>query len=192
MGEAMNAFTPLAPLVEVSKVDQLDFLAPDPNADPLIGLTVRPDDDCSCGEGVAVIKAAKHPHAGALICITCGKHRGWLPRHAADFITENIKHFGRPSEPVSYRRGPTASTEGNTNVKHFDNTNRGSLFNNQAKKKSDTDSDYSGSINIDGAEFWLNGWIKTSKTKGTKFLSLSVRPKETEKKKADFNDSVEF
>jgi hypothetical protein len=164
----MNALTPIVPLVEV---------------------TVRPDDDCSCGEGVAVIKAAKDPHAGALICIACGKHRGWLPRHAADFITGNIKQFGRPSEPVSYRRGPT---EGNSNVKHFDNTNRGSLFNNQAKKKSDTDSDYSGSINIDGAEFWLNGWIKTSKTKGTKFLSLSVRPKETEKKKADFNDSVEF
>jgi hypothetical protein len=156
----------------------------------LIGLSVRPDDDCSCGEGIAVLKTAPPPHAAELVCIACGKHRGWLPRRARDFITETIEQFGRPSEPVANRRGLT-STEGNTDVKHFDNTNRGSLFNNQVTKKSDTDPDYSGSININGAEFWLKGWIKTSKTKGTKFLSLSVRPK-TDRANTDkpFNDDI--
>ena len=160
--------------------------------DPLVGVRVRPDDDCACGEGVAVIKAAKPPHSGNLICIACGKHRGWLPRHAAQFILEIIKKVGRPSEPVAYRRG-LSSTEGNTDVKHFDNTNCGSLFNNQAAKKSETDPDYSGSINIDGRDYWLKGWAKISKTKGTKFLSLSVRPKEQEAKKAaPFNDEISF
>lgn len=57
----------------------------------------------------------------------------------------------------------------------YDNTNRGVLFKND-KKKSDTDSDYNGSINIDGKEFWLNAWIKTSKAE-RKFMSLSVKPK---------------
>jgi hypothetical protein len=58
----------------------------------------------------------------------------------------------------------------------FDNTNRGALFKNQQHEK-DTDADYRGTINIDGAEFWLNAWIKTSKA-GEKYMSLSVRPKE--------------
>ena len=170
-----------------ASADARQFIA----ADDLIGLTVRPDDDCpACGEGVSIIKAAKPPHVGALVCVGCGKHRGWLPRRARDFITETIKQFGRPNEPIAYRRG-LSSTEGNTDVKHFDNTNRGSLFSNKESKKLDTDADYSGSINISGAEFWLKGWIKTSKTKGTKFLSLSVRPKAPEAK-ADpsFNDDI--
>jgi hypothetical protein len=180
-------------VAEIYEALEPTFFEDDPRADPLIGVSVRPDDDCSCGEGIAVIKAAKAPHSGSLICIACGKHRGWLPRHAADFILEIINLVGRPTEPVAYRRGPT-STEGNTNVKNFDNTNRGSLFNNQATKKLDTDPDYSGSINIDGAEYWLKGWTKISKAKGTKFLSLSVRPKDQKAKinKPPFNDEVGF
>jgi hypothetical protein len=60
----------------------------------------------------------------------------------------------------------------------FDNTNRGVLFNERDKKTKDDDRDYSGSINIDGTEYWLSAWIKTSKKTGGKFLSLSVKPKE--------------
>jgi hypothetical protein len=172
-----------------ASADARQFIA----ADDLIGLTVRPDDDCpACGEGVSIIKAAKPPHVGALVCVGCGKHRGWLPRHARDFITETIKQFGRPNEPIAYRRG-LSSTEGNIDVKHFDNTNRGSLFSNKEGKKVETDADYSGSININGVEYWLKGWSKVAKTSGKKFLSLSVRPK-TEKPKpaAPFNDDVGF
>ncbi len=57
----------------------------------------------------------------------------------------------------------------------FDNTNRGALFKNDRRDK-DTDPDYRGTINIDGCDFWLNAWMKESKT-GDKFMSLSVRPK---------------
>jgi hypothetical protein len=42
----------------------------------------------------------------------------------------------------------------------------------------DEDRDYGGSINVDGAEFWLSAWIKTSKKTGQKFMSLSVKPKQ--------------
>jgi hypothetical protein len=170
----------------------LQFFAADPNPDPIIGLLVHPDDDCrDCGEQTAVIEAGQPPHAGALVCYACGKHRGWLPRRVRDFIIETINQFGRPTEPIAYRRGP--STEGIIDVKTFDNTNRGSLFNNQASKKSETDPDYSGSINIDGNEYALRGWIKVSKNKGTKFLSLSARVKEAKpepRRAAPFNDDI--
>ena len=61
----------------------------------------------------------------------------------------------------------------------YDNTNRGALFRND-KREADTDADYNGTVNIDGTEYWINGWLKTSKA-GDKYISLSVRPKETGK-----------
>lgn len=56
----------------------------------------------------------------------------------------------------------------------YDNTNRGVLFKND-RKESDKHSDYRGSINVGGQEFWLDAWIKKGQ-KGT-FMSLSVKPK---------------
>ena len=63
----------------------------------------------------------------------------------------------------------------------FDNTNRGSLFKND-KKTEDKHPDMSGTINIDGTEFLISGWKKTSKA-GTGFISLSVRPKQDQASK---------
>lgn len=57
----------------------------------------------------------------------------------------------------------------------YDNTNRGALFKND-DKQSDRHPDYKGSLNVNGQEFWLDAWIKTSK-KGVKFMSVSVKPK---------------
>jgi hypothetical protein len=57
----------------------------------------------------------------------------------------------------------------------YDNTNRGTLSRNE-KKESDTHADYNGQINVEGTEYWLNGWIKDGK-EGKKFMSLSVKPK---------------
>jgi hypothetical protein len=68
---------------------------------------------------------------------------------------------------ATYSRQPT---------KEFDNTNRGSLFKND-KKEAETHADYKGQINVNGEEFWINAWLKTSK-QGTKFMSLSVSPKD--------------
>ncbi len=63
-----------------------------------------------------------------------------------------------------------------TPTKEFDNTNRGSLFKND-KKTTEQMPDYKGQINVNGEEFWINAWLKTSK-QGTKFMSLSVTPKD--------------
>lgn len=58
----------------------------------------------------------------------------------------------------------------------YDNTNRGALFRNN-RKEQDSHPDHTGSINIDGKEYYLNAWIKTSQN-GNKFFSLSVKPKD--------------
>ena len=65
----------------------------------------------------------------------------------------------------------------------FDDTNRGVLFRNDRKAKPEDraegapeDRDFSGSLNVDGVEYWLSAWLRTSKN-GRKFLSLSIKPK---------------
>ncbi len=81
----------------------------------------------------------------------------------------------------------------------YDNRNRGALFNERDKKTKDDDRDYAGSINIEGAEYWLSGWVRTSKKSGKKYLSLSIKPKveklaESEKKSPaeDLDDQIPF
>jgi hypothetical protein len=57
----------------------------------------------------------------------------------------------------------------------YDNTNRGALF--KAKeRKSEKSPEYTGSLNIDGKEFYLSAWVKDGKS--GKFFSLAVKPKE--------------
>ena len=82
-----------------------------------------------------------------------------------------------------------------TPTKEFDNTNRGSLFKND-KKTTEQMPDYKGQINVNGEEFWINAWLKTSK-QGTKFMSLSVTPKDRQvseptRKSIPIDDSSEI
>lgn len=58
----------------------------------------------------------------------------------------------------------------------YDNTNRGVLFIND-RKESEQHPDRTGTINVGGKEYFLSGWLKTSK-QGKQFLSLSVKPKD--------------
>lgn len=58
----------------------------------------------------------------------------------------------------------------------YDDTNKGILFRND-KRNSDKSPEFNGSINVDGTEYWLSGWVRESKS-GNKFFSLSVQPKE--------------
>jgi hypothetical protein len=87
----------------------------------------------------------------------------------------------------------------NGRTDHRDNTNRGVLFKND-RKQHDKQADYKGSINVNGEDFWLDGWINESKS-GAKYMSLSIKPKKKaetvagEKKGAagvDFNDEIPF
>lgn len=59
----------------------------------------------------------------------------------------------------------------------YDNTNSGTIGKNKRKEK-DTHPDIAGTINVEGKEYWLNGWHKTNSQTGEGFYSLSVRPKD--------------
>ena len=65
----------------------------------------------------------------------------------------------------------------------YDNTNSGLLAKNQ-RKEQDNHPDYTGSINVDGQDYWLSAWIKEgregSKLEGQKYFSLSVKPKDAQ------------
>jgi len=57
----------------------------------------------------------------------------------------------------------------------YDKTNKG-IFGRNDRKTMDTHPDFSGSINIEGREFWLSGWIKERKDGSGRFFSLSAKP----------------
>lgn len=58
----------------------------------------------------------------------------------------------------------------------FSNENRGSLFTND-RKEQDNHPDFRGSLDVEGVDYWLSAWKKTSKD-GKKFLSTSIKRKE--------------
>lgn len=84
----------------------------------------------------------------------------------------------------------------------YDNTNRGMLSANTRREK-DTQPEYTGSLNVEGVEYWLNGWIKERKDGSGKFFSISIKKKEDSGKRysapasnrplaAELNDEVPF
>jgi len=81
----------------------------------------------------------------------------------------------------------------------YDNSNRGAIFKNDDKKQ-DNHPDYKGSLNANGVDLWVSGWLKTSEKTGKKFMSLSVKPKDEkaskpatkQQKSVEFDDDVPF
>jgi hypothetical protein len=55
--------------------------------------------------------------------------------------------------------------------------NRGTIAKN-TRKTDEKHADISGSINVEGKDYWISGWLRTSGADGGKFYSLSVKPKE--------------
>jgi hypothetical protein len=62
-------------------------------------------------------------------------------------------------------------------MSNFDNTNRGALFKNDRKEAGDKKPEYTGSLNIEGVEFFLDAWLKKSAA-GVSFMSVSVKRKD--------------
>jgi hypothetical protein len=127
----------------------------------------------SCHDNIAIIHPGKAMHAAELRCDVCDKHRGWLRQEAHTFLKQMAARYGAPAQPIILRDHSIGENEMTKN--EFDNTNRGALFRN-TEKDGDNDRDYSGTINVNGQEFWISGWVKVSKT-GKKFLSVAIRPK---------------
>jgi hypothetical protein len=86
------------------------------------------------------------------------------------FINETTRCFGAPPASAVLRSGETEM--------EYDNTNKGALFRNDDKNPNDDRGrDYNGTLNVEGTEYWISGWVRTSKN-GKKYLSLSVKPKQ--------------
>ena len=58
----------------------------------------------------------------------------------------------------------------------YDNTNRGVISKN-TRKETEAHPDIKGQINIEGVEYWLDGWLKQRTDGSGSFYSLSVKPK---------------
>lgn len=65
-------------------------------------------------------------------------------------------------------------------MKYEQRDNSGSLFKN-TEKQSDKHPDYSGTAMIDGQEFFMDAWLKTSDS-GRKWMSFSFKPKTKQQK----------
>jgi hypothetical protein len=87
-------------------------------------------------------------------------------------------------------------------AQQFDGTNRGVISKN-TRKELDTHPDIKGQINIDGVEFWIDGWAKQRNDGSGSFYSLSVKPKNAPaapakptkpapKQMADIDDDIPF
>jgi hypothetical protein len=83
----------------------------------LIGLPIKLqrtiDGSCAlCGETAVIIGAGAGPHVASLRCACCDRHRGWLPKTVADFLTDLVLRFGRPAEPITIRNSELAASLG--------------------------------------------------------------------------------
>ena len=88
-------------------------------------------------------------------------------------------------------------------MSNYDNTNRGSIWPND-KKQSDTHPDFTGSLNVDGVEYWVSAWKrKPGASPNAPSLSFSVKPKEERQSQGqsyedgkaqdqDFDDDIPF
>ena len=137
----------------------LSAFADDNVRERIVRLDRRTDRERPCCENLATIRPGKGPHGAELRCAGCGRHRGWLPRQATEFLNAIVNRFGNPAEPIELRDNSIGDHE----MKKFDDKNRGCLFKND-RKDNDTSPDYKGSINVGGTEHWINGWIRQSKT----------------------------
>jgi hypothetical protein len=60
----------------------------------------------------------------------------------------------------------------------YDNTNRGSIWKND-RKAAETHADFAGTINVEGVDYWLNGWLRKADAKPTApSMSFTVKRKE--------------
>jgi hypothetical protein len=63
----------------------------------------------------------------------------------------------------------------------YDNTNSGMMARNE-NRKSDRHPEFSGSINVEGVDYWLSAWVNEGrpggKMEGKKYFSIKINPKE--------------
>jgi hypothetical protein len=91
----------------------------------------------------------------------------------------------------------------------YDNNNRGSIWRNEKKREGKQNADFTGSLNVNGVEYWVNAWKrKEGAADKAPALSFSIRPKDdqgqqqaaprrpdpisTGRRNADMDDDIPF
>jgi hypothetical protein len=140
----------------------------------IVRLDRRMDREKPCCGNMATLGPGKGPHAAELRCSACGRHRGWLAQEAGDFLKTITEQFGAPTEPLTL--SDNSIGDHTMTDKKFDNKNTGVLFKNE-NKQSEKHSDYRGSVNAAGLDYWVDGWVRQSKS-GAKFISFKLKLKQ--------------
>jgi hypothetical protein len=99
----MSEYNPTRPGSQQVSSDLFGF---EPPADPnnLVGLRVEMPTPCpSCARNVATIGEGRGPHKASLHCTACERHRGWMSIEAFHFVSDLVRRFGRPTEPIVVR-----------------------------------------------------------------------------------------
>lgn len=79
----------------------------------------------------------------------------------------------------------------------YDNTNRGAVFPNK-NKQSEKSPTHTGSINVDGVDYWLSGWVNQNKGENKPSMTFSVKRKDVKPSSSvadeslDIDDSIPF
>lgn len=61
----------------------------------------------------------------------------------------------------------------------YDNTNRGAIFKNE-KKETEKHPDFTGSLNVNGQEFWVSAWKRRpDQSEKSPALSFSIKAKDS-------------
>ena len=69
-------------------------------------------------------------------------------------------------------------------AQEYSNVNRGSIWKND-KKETEKHPDFTGTLNVNGVEFWVSGWKrKPEQSENAPALSFSIKAKEDTKPKA--------
>lgn len=88
----------------------------------------------------------------------------------------------------------------------YDNTNRGQIWKNEKMRPGKQDPEFTGSLNVNGAEYWVSAWKrKPEANEKAPALSFSIKRKEADAKPAsnaptrakgasndDMDDSIPF
>jgi len=73
-------------------------------------------------------------------------------------------------------------------MSNYDETNRGAIWGNQ-KKETERHPDYTGSLNVEGKEYWVSAWKrKPDANPKAPALSFSIKPKEAQAPADDLDD----
>jgi hypothetical protein len=67
---------------------------------PLHGIRLKIEARKHCCGDLAIVRPGRGPHAYELRCVRCDAHRGWLPKEAANFLLETLKHFPDAREQI--------------------------------------------------------------------------------------------